>query len=132
MGTDVAVVRVFTNEEGNFGNPLGIVDASTVTPSDRQRIATELGYSETVFVDIPPAGSTTAHTRIFTPSTELPFAGHPSVGVAWWLREQGAPIHTLQVPAGIVAVSRAGARRVGPGIRFPPPGLPRGGADRGS
>jgi len=108
MGTDVAVVRVFTNEEGNFGNPLGIVDASTVTPSDRQRIATELGYSETVFVDIPPAGSTTAHTRIFTPSTELPFAGHPSVGVAWWLREQGAPIHTLQVPAGIVAVSYDG------------------------
>jgi predicted PhzF superfamily epimerase YddE/YHI9 len=108
MGTDVAVLRVFTNEEGNFGNPLGIVDASTVTPSDRQRIATELGYSETVFVDIPPAGSTTAHMRIFTPSTELPFAGHPTVGVAWWLREQGTPIHTLQVPAGIVAVSYDG------------------------
>jgi predicted PhzF superfamily epimerase YddE/YHI9 len=34
----------------------------------------------------------------------LPFAGHPTVCAAWWLRERGTPIHTLQVPAGIVAV----------------------------
>src|ERR1700756_1795140 len=108
MSTDVAVVRVFTNEEGDFGNPLGVVDAATVTSSDRQRIANELGYSETVFVNIPPEGSTTAHARIFTPSTELPFAGPPTVGLSWWLREQGAPIHTLQVPAGVVAVSYEG------------------------
>ena len=32
--------------------------------------------------------------------TELPFAGHPTVGAAWWLRERGTPIRTLQVPAG--------------------------------
>src|ERR1700756_3980819 len=108
MGTDVSVVRVFTDAEGNFGNPLGVVDASTVAPADQQALATQLGYSETIFVDLPASGSATANARIFTPSTELPFAGHPTVGLSWWLREQGAPIHTLQVPAGVVAVSYEG------------------------
>jgi predicted PhzF superfamily epimerase YddE/YHI9 len=105
MGTDVSVVRVFTSPEGDFGNPLGIVDASTVGTADRQALATQLGYSETVFVDLPAPGATTAHARIFTPASELPFAGHPTVGLSWWLKARGNPIHTLQVPAGVVAVS---------------------------
>ncbi|MGV1086752.1 MAG: PhzF family phenazine biosynthesis protein [Mycobacterium sp.] len=104
MSIDVAVLRVFTDADGNFGNPLGVVDAATAPPADRQRIAAELGYSETVFIDLPATGSMTAHARIFTPATELPFAGHPTVGAAWWLRERGTPIHTLQVPAGIVQI----------------------------
>jgi predicted PhzF superfamily epimerase YddE/YHI9 len=104
MAIDVTVLRVFTSPEGEYGNPLGIVDASTVTAADRQRIATELGYSETIFIDLPEPGTNTARARIFTPATELPFAGHPTVGASWWLRDQGTPIHTLQVPAGIVQV----------------------------
>ncbi|WP_102142561.1 PhzF family phenazine biosynthesis protein [Mycobacterium hubeiense] len=105
MAIDVTVLRVFTDQDGKFGNPLGVVDASTVDPADRQRIATQLGYSETIFVDVPAPGANTAHARIFTPATELPFAGHPTVGASWWLRENGRPIHTLQVPAGIVQVT---------------------------
>jgi len=105
MSIDVTVLRVFTDSAGNFGNPLGVVDASTVEPRQRQQLATQLGYSETVFVDLPSAGSTTAHARIYTPLTELPFAGHPTVGASWWLRARGTPIRTLQVPAGIVQVS---------------------------
>jgi len=112
MTVDVAVLRVFTDAAGNFGNPLGVVDAATVPAGERQRIATELGYSETVFIDLPVDGSTTAHARIFTPATELPFAGHPTVGAAWWLRERGTPIRTLQVPAGIVGVSYEDDRTV--------------------
>jgi predicted PhzF superfamily epimerase YddE/YHI9 len=104
MGIDVTVLRVFTDSAGNFGNPLGVVDAATVPPEHRQRLAAQLGYSETIFVDLPSAGSTTAHARIFTPATELPFAGHPTVGASWWLRDQGTPVRTLQVPAGIVQV----------------------------
>jgi predicted PhzF superfamily epimerase YddE/YHI9 len=104
MSIDVTVLRVFTDAQGNFGNPLGVVDAATVGPEYRQRLATQLGYSETVFIDLPRPGSTTAHARIYTPLTELPFAGHPTVGAAWWLRAQGTPIRTLQVPAGIVQV----------------------------
>ncbi|MCZ8381649.1 PhzF family phenazine biosynthesis protein [Mycobacterium sp. CPCC 205372] len=108
MATDVTVLRVFTDADGQFGNPLGVVDASTVDPADRQQMATELGYSETIFVDVPEPGATTAHLRIFTPATELPFAGHPTVGAAWWLREQGSALRTLQVPAGIVQVAYDG------------------------
>ena len=108
MGIDVTVLRVFTDPDGNFGNPLGVVDASQVDPRDRQRLATQLGYSETIFVDLPTAGSTTAHATIYTPRTEIPFAGHPTVGLSWWLRDNGMPINTLQVPAGIVQVSYEG------------------------
>jgi predicted PhzF superfamily epimerase YddE/YHI9 len=105
MAIDVTVLRVFTDQDGRFGNPLGVVDASAVDPADRQRVAAELGYSETVFVTRPDAGRTTAHAHIHTPTSELPFAGHPTVGASWWLKNQGTPVNTLQVPAGIVQVS---------------------------
>jgi predicted PhzF superfamily epimerase YddE/YHI9 len=105
MGIDVTVLRVFTDADGNFGNPLGVVDAAQVEPSHRHDLAAQLGYSETIFVDLPGAGATTAHATIYTPRTEIPFAGHPTVGASWWLRAQDMPISTLQVPAGIVQVS---------------------------
>jgi predicted PhzF superfamily epimerase YddE/YHI9 len=108
MGIDVTTLRVFTDADGNFGNPLGVVDAAVVLPADRQRLAAQLGYSETIFVERPAPGSTTTHARIHTPLAELPFAGHPAVGVAWWLRDNGTPIRTLRVPAGVVQVSYDG------------------------
>ncbi|OBH04424.1 PhzF family phenazine biosynthesis protein [Mycobacterium sp. E1747] len=108
MGIDVTVLRVFTDADGNFGNPLGVVNATHVEPADRQQLATELGYSETVFIDLPAAGSTTAHATIYTPRVQIAFAGHPTVGASWWLRESGTPVNTLQVPAGLVQVSYAG------------------------
>ncbi|WAJ47039.1 PhzF family phenazine biosynthesis protein [Mycobacterium sp. Aquia_216] len=104
MGIDVTVLRVFTDRDGRFGNPLGVVEANQVAPADRQQLTTQLGYSETIFVDLPAAGSTTTQATIYTPRTELPFAGHPTVGLSWWLRENGTPINTLAVPAGIVQV----------------------------
>jgi predicted PhzF superfamily epimerase YddE/YHI9 len=63
-----------------------------------------LGYSETIFVGLPTAGASTAVAHIFTPTAELPFAGHPTVGASWWLRQRGTPVNTLQVPAGVVQV----------------------------
>jgi predicted PhzF superfamily epimerase YddE/YHI9 len=108
MAIEVTVLRVFTDADGNHGNPLGVVDASTVEAADRQRIATELGYSETIFIDVPNRGANSARARIFTPATELPFAGHPTVGASWWLRDIGIPIHTLVVPAGVVQVAYDG------------------------
>lgn len=106
MAIDVHVLRVFTADDGSHGNPLGVVDAALVAPADRQRLATDLGYSETVFVDVPAPGSTTASAHIFTPTTELGFAGHPTVGASWWLADRGTPVRTLQVPAGIVQTSQ--------------------------
>lgn len=108
MAVDVTVLRVFTDPEGNFGNPLGVVDAAAVPPARRQQLATQLGYSETVFIDLPAAGSATTSAHIFTPVVELPFAGHPTVGAAWFLRSLGTPVHTLAVPAGIVQITHDG------------------------
>jgi len=105
MAIDVTVLRVFTDHEGNFGNPLGGVRTIKKEPGERQRIATQLGYSETIFIDLPESGANTASARIYTPASELPFAGHPTVGAAWWLRDRGTPVHTLRVPAGVVQVT---------------------------
>lgn len=102
MATDVSVVRVFTDADGRFGNPLGIVAAGDVDEADRQQFAAELGFSETVFVDRTESG--TASATIHTPAVELPFAGHPTVGLSWWLREQGHPVDVLTVPAGPLSI----------------------------
>ncbi len=99
---NVDVVRVFTDGEGRFGNLLGIVDGSIAPPLDRQRIAAAIGYSETVFVDSYDQG----FLRIFTPMIELPFAGHPTVGTAWWLLHHGYDVRQLVVPAGALDITR--------------------------
>ncbi|MCC3779135.1 PhzF family phenazine biosynthesis protein, partial [Streptomyces sp. UNOB3_S3] len=91
---DHIVVRVFTGPEGGGGNPLAIVEDGPGVPMEsRQGLAAELGFSETVFVDDPATG----RVDIRTPSAALPFAGHPLVGVAWWLRRRGTrrpDVHT--------------------------------------
>jgi len=95
------VLRVFVNEDGEWGNPLGVYpDGSEVPTEQRQSRAAELGFSETVFVDDRARGD----IRIFTPRVELPFAGHPTVGVAWLLARMGAPVEALRPPAGEVGV----------------------------
>ena len=99
------VLRVFTAPDGGGGNPLGVfLDGAAVVPDRRQAVAAELGFSETVFVDDANRGA----IRIFTPGTELPFAGHPTVGTAWLLREAGTPAAELHPPAGAVRVRYAG------------------------
>lgn len=105
MAIEVTELRVFTDADGNFGNKLGVIDASAVAPEYRQQLAGQLGYPETIFVELPVTGSTSAGAHIHTPRTELPFAGHPALGAAWWLYEQRTPIRTLQLPAGVVQVS---------------------------
>jgi len=99
------VLRVFTGEDGGHGNPLGVfLDGGAVPEGRRQPVATELGFSETVFVEDAAAGA----CRIFTPASELPFAGHPTVGTAWLLDREGHGVDRLRVPAGEVAVRREG------------------------
>ncbi|KDP91002.1 MULTISPECIES: PhzF family phenazine biosynthesis protein [Clavibacter] len=108
---EVHVVRVFADADGAHGNELGIVLASARTDGREQEIAQALGFSETVFVDAvdaPGADPRGASIRILTPARELPFAGHPTVGTAWWLASRGVPVDHLRVPAGIVRVTRVG------------------------
>ena len=105
--TDLHVLRVFAGPDGRGGNPLGVfLDGGRVSEERRQAVATELGYSETVFVDDAAEGA----IRIFTPGRELPFAGHPTVGTAWLLHETGAPATTLRPPAGDVPFRIDGER----------------------
>ncbi|MET0297490.1 MAG: PhzF family phenazine biosynthesis protein [Microbacterium sp.] len=106
MSLLVSVVNVFVDESGEHGNPLGIVWASTSTRKHEQQIAADLGFSETIFID--DVSGTSASARIFTPTLELPFAGHPTVGLATWLRRSGDEITEIDVPAGSVRVRADG------------------------
>lgn len=95
------VLKVFVGEDGAGGNPLGVfLDGASVPEAARQPIAKRLGFSETVFVD----DRSTGELRIFTPETELPFAGHPLVGTAWLLLREGHDVPALRPPAGEAAV----------------------------
>jgi trans-2,3-dihydro-3-hydroxyanthranilate isomerase len=76
-------VDVFTDRAFG-GNQLAVVlDAQGLSTAQMQAIATEFNYSETTFILPPRDGANDAHVRIFTPTTELPFAGHPNVGTAF-------------------------------------------------
>jgi trans-2,3-dihydro-3-hydroxyanthranilate isomerase len=80
--TDYAIYDVFTGT-ALAGNPLAVVfDADDYSGEKMQAIAREFNLSETVFVLKPENPAHTARLRIFTPSRELPFAGHPTVGAA--------------------------------------------------
>ncbi|MFE1911105.1 PhzF family phenazine biosynthesis protein [Streptomyces anandii] len=93
--TDYDVLRVFCGPSGGYGNELGVVRDGSRVPGqeDRQALAAELGFSETVFVDDPERGV----IDIYTPTLRLPFAGHPCVGTAWLL-----DVPELVTPAGVV------------------------------
>jgi trans-2,3-dihydro-3-hydroxyanthranilate isomerase len=78
-------VDVFTRTRFG-GNPLAVVlDADVLTTEQMQAVAREFNYSETSFVRRPADDRHTAEVRIFTPTIEVPFAGHPNVGTAYVL-----------------------------------------------
>ena len=86
---DYWVVDVFA-DNAFAGNPLAVVlDADALSTAQMQAVAREFNLSETTF----PVRTTTADAnyllRIFTPTAELPFAGHPSVGTAWLMQSLG-------------------------------------------
>ena len=89
------------------GNPLAVFtgDAGGMGTALMQRLARELNLSESVFLQRPGA-SADARARIFTPSAELPFAGHPVLGTAALLSAalDRAGV-TLETGAGEVSVS---------------------------
>jgi len=85
----VRLVDVFT-EKPLAGNQLAVVlDAQDIPAAVMQRIAREMNISETTFVLPPDDPAHAARVRIFTPASELPFAGHPTIGTAWVLANEG-------------------------------------------
>jgi len=96
---ELHVLRVFCDSAWSHGNPLGVfLEPPPLEDADRQRIAADLGFAETVFVDDRAA----ARLRIFTPAMELPLAGHPLVGTSWLLHRDGLAPTVLRPPAGDV------------------------------
>ena len=104
--TDYLVYDVFTDHAFG-GNQLAVVpDARDLPEADLQRIAREFNFSETTFVYPPADPAHQAKVRIFTPTMEVPFAGHPTIGTAIALHDQGAPEKmTLELGIGPVPVS---------------------------
>jgi trans-2,3-dihydro-3-hydroxyanthranilate isomerase len=95
------------------GNQLAVfTDARAIPEETLQPLAKEIGFAETVFV-YPPAQGGHARIRIFTPATELPFAGHPTLGTAFIL---AGPLQLVEIAletgVGVIPVrlEREGAR----------------------
>lgn len=99
--TAYIVYDVFTKKPFG-GNQLAVIpDATTLPESDLQNIAREFNFSETTFVYPPKNPSNTARVRIFTPTMEVPFAGHPTIGTAVALADAGhGPDMTLELGIG--------------------------------
>jgi len=104
------IVNVFA-EERLGGNPLVVFeDGRGLDDATMQALALQFNVSETTF--ILPSTVATARVRIFTPTFEMPFAGHPTLGSAHVVRAltNAGDSLTLEMRAGIVPVSAQGDR----------------------
>jgi trans-2,3-dihydro-3-hydroxyanthranilate isomerase len=114
MKLQYVTLDVFTDRPFG-GNPLAVFCDQPELPTPlMQNIARELNLSETVFIVPPRNPRALRRLRIFTPATELPFAGHPTIGAVHVLVESGiAQIHgdrghfALELEVGIVPISVA-------------------------
>lgn len=106
------IVNVFTFNGGTLtGNPLCVFeDGSGLDTATMQALARQFNLSETTFIQ--PSSSANAHVRIFTPSYEMPFAGHPTLGTAFVCRAlgMGGDDLRLEMKAGIIPVRAEGNR----------------------
>src|SRR5215510_9558529 len=113
-------VDVFS-DKAFAGNPLAVFpDARGMSTKQMQQLAREFNYSESTFV-LPPKNRThTARVRIFTPTAEIPFAGHPNVGTAFVLARKQKTLY-FEEGAGLVPVDvlRAKGRVTGAMLTAP-------------
>jgi trans-2,3-dihydro-3-hydroxyanthranilate isomerase len=119
------VVDVFTTEP-LAGNPLAVFpDASEIDEPIMQKIARELNLAETAFVLPATREGCAARVRIFTPTKEMEFAGHPTVGSAFVLLQkkivpQNSTAFTLEERVGPVSVRIETGQRPLIWLRMPP------------
>jgi PhzF family phenazine biosynthesis protein len=125
-------VDVFTDEP-YYGNPVAVVmDGKGLSADAMQRFAQWTNLSETTFILPPEATGADYRVRIFTPSRELPFAGHPTLGTCHaWLSGGGTPhrgdVVVQQCDAGLIELRRDSASREGGTLAFAAPPLLRSG-----
>jgi trans-2,3-dihydro-3-hydroxyanthranilate isomerase len=112
MSLHYRLLNVFTRDSQPLsGNPLCVFeDGSGLDTATMQALARQFNLSETTF--LLPSERATARVRIFTPSYEMPFAGHPTLGSAQVCRSLGLGGYELklEVEAGIIPVRAEGAR----------------------
>jgi PhzF family phenazine biosynthesis protein len=120
-------VDVFS-EVAYRGNPVAVVlDADGLTAEEMQRFANWTNLSETTFVLPPATVDEDYRVRIFTPVSELPFAGHPTLGTCHaWLEADGRPRDPEQIVQGCAA-GLIPLRRTDAGLAFAAPPLIRSG-----
>src|SRR6476646_1327638 len=127
MKRPFAQVDVFTAEPYR-GNPVAVVlDASGLSDADMQQIAHWTNLSETTFVLPPSEAAADYRVRIFTPTVELPFAGHPTLGTCHaWLAASRTPqrpdVVVQECDAGLIQVRRGAGQ-----LAFAAPPLLRSG-----
>ncbi|MEM0900041.1 MAG: PhzF family phenazine biosynthesis protein [Pseudomonadota bacterium] len=127
MSYDYWILDVFTDTPFS-GNPLAVVyDADNLSDEQMLAIAREFNLSETIFLCAPENPGHLASTRIFTPTIELPFAGHPTVGAAIAIAQQDGGrfddrIFVLEEKVGPVRISITGGER--PFAEFDLPCMP--------
>ena len=120
-------VDVFADEL-YLGNPVAVVlDGKGLSAEEMQRFACWTNLSETTFVLPPEAAGADYLVRIFTPSRELPFAGHPTLGTCHaWLAGGGTPqrgdVVVQECDAGLIKL-----RRIDSALAFAAPPLLRSG-----
>src|SRR3954469_8582357 len=105
------IVNVFTRGGAFTGNPLCVFeDGRGLDDATMQALARQFNLSETTF--ILPTEKATARVRIFTPSYEMPFAGHPTLGTAHVVRslKGGGDAVALEMKAGTIPVNAKGDR----------------------
>jgi len=105
------ILNVFAREGRLTGNPLCVFeDGQGLDDATMQALARQFNLSETTF--ILPSDKATARVRIFTPSYEMPFAGHPTLGTAHVVRalKSSGDAIELEMKAGVIPVSAAGDR----------------------
>jgi trans-2,3-dihydro-3-hydroxyanthranilate isomerase len=110
--TPFILVDVFTSRPFG-GNQLAVfTDAAALSASEMQELAHEMNFSESTFVMPAESAAVARRVRIFTPSIEMPMAGHPTVGTTWVLASRGeialdsASVDaTLQLGIGPVTVT---------------------------
>ena len=109
MNLPFHIVDVFA-EEKLQGNQLAVFrDEEGVSSDLMQKIAKEMNYSESTFITAVDTVHHVYNVRIFTPESELPFAGHPTLGTAYVIQQtiirQEVPSLTLDLHAGMIPVT---------------------------
>ena len=117
MALPLYTLDVFTDRRFS-GNPLAVItDADALSVEQMQAVARELNVSETIFVMKSENPAHSARIRIFTPGSELPFAGHPTIGTAILLAQLRTQMVNGERDAIIVLEQAIGTVRVGVRLR---------------